>query len=275
MPQSPYDNLIAGVRTDLHIGGAWRPAADGARMAVIDPATEETITTVASATVEDARAAVEAAAAAGRSWATRKPRERAEILRKAFELVLRDGERLAKLMTLENGKSLADARAEVTYAAEFFRWSAEEAASHAVLDRFVDAGFSLVDTADVYSKWVTGNVGGESEAIIGSWVRKGGRRDQLLIATKVGGKKVKVRVVVPSFLGAGGKATVKLRFGSGALERLAGHSAAFRARASSASPWFSAMRACTWALVSDVCMSAWAWAAFSSCSLAAACFLRS
>ncbi len=127
MSQSPYDNLIAGVPTELYIGGAWRPASDGAEIAVTDPATEGTITSVASASVEDARAAVEAAAVAGPAWAARKPRERAEILRKAFELVIRDSDRLAKLMTLENGKSLADSRAEVSYAAEFFRWSAEEA----------------------------------------------------------------------------------------------------------------------------------------------------
>ena len=71
--------------------------------------------------------AVEAAAAAGTAWAARKPRERGEILRRAFELVIRESERLAKLMTLENGKALPDSRAEVAYAAEFFRWSAEEA----------------------------------------------------------------------------------------------------------------------------------------------------
>ncbi|MCB1499879.1 MAG: NAD-dependent succinate-semialdehyde dehydrogenase [Bauldia sp.] len=127
MPQSPYDNLLAGVRTELYIGGAWRPAADGARLDVTDPATEATITSVASACVEDAMAAVDAAAAAGPAWAAKKPRERGEILRKAHEIMLREGERLARLMTLENGKSLSDSRAEVAYAAEFFRWNAEEA----------------------------------------------------------------------------------------------------------------------------------------------------
>jgi NAD-dependent aldehyde dehydrogenases len=60
-------------------------------------------------------------------WAAKKPRERAEVLRKAFELIIRDTERFAKLMTIENGKALADSRAEVAYAAEFFRWYAEEA----------------------------------------------------------------------------------------------------------------------------------------------------
>ncbi|MGB8546755.1 MAG: NAD-dependent succinate-semialdehyde dehydrogenase, partial [Xanthobacteraceae bacterium] len=81
----------------------------------------------ASASVEDAKAAVDAASAAMEGWAAKKPRERAEVLRKAFELIIRDTERFAKLMTIENGKALADSRAEVAYAAEFFRWYAEEA----------------------------------------------------------------------------------------------------------------------------------------------------
>jgi len=127
MPTSSYDNLLAGVSTELYIGGAWRPASDGSRLDVTDPATEATIASVASASVEDAMAAVEAAAAAGPAWAAKKPRERGEILRKAHEIMLREAERLAKLMTLENGKSLSDSRAEVAYAAEFFRWNAEEA----------------------------------------------------------------------------------------------------------------------------------------------------
>ncbi|RAI31880.1 NAD-dependent succinate-semialdehyde dehydrogenase [Rhodoplanes serenus] len=121
-----YDNLIAGVPTDLWIGGAWRPSSDGSRFDVIDPATEAVITSVASGTVEDAKAAVEAAAAAGAEWAAKKPRERGEILRKAFELFTKESERFAKLITLENGKALPDSRGEVAYAAEFFRWFAEE-----------------------------------------------------------------------------------------------------------------------------------------------------
>jgi succinate-semialdehyde dehydrogenase/glutarate-semialdehyde dehydrogenase len=122
-----YDNLLANVPTDLWIGGQWRKASDGARFDVIDPATEDTITTVASASVEDAKAALDAAAAAFPGWAERKPRERGEILRKAFELIMAESERLAKLITLENGKALSDSRGEVAYAAEFFRWYAEEA----------------------------------------------------------------------------------------------------------------------------------------------------
>jgi succinate-semialdehyde dehydrogenase / glutarate-semialdehyde dehydrogenase len=122
-----YENLLAHVPTDLWIGGKWRKASDNQRFDVIDPATENTITTVASASVEDAKAAVDAAAGAFDGWAGRKPRERAEILRKSFELIMAQSERLAKLITLENGKALADARGEVAYAAEFFRWYAEEA----------------------------------------------------------------------------------------------------------------------------------------------------
>ena len=122
-----YENLLANVPTDLWIGGKWRKASDGSRFDVIDPATETKIASVASASVEDAKAAIDAAEAAFEGWAGRKPRERAEILRKAFELIMRDAERFAKLITLENGKALSDSRGEVAYAAEFFRWYAEEA----------------------------------------------------------------------------------------------------------------------------------------------------
>jgi succinate-semialdehyde dehydrogenase/glutarate-semialdehyde dehydrogenase len=122
-----YDNLLANVPTDLWIGGKWRKASDGGRFDVIDPATERKIASVASATVDDAKAALDAAEGAFEGWAGRKPRERAEILRKAYELIMRDAERFAKLITLENGKALPDSRGEVAYAAEFFRWYAEEA----------------------------------------------------------------------------------------------------------------------------------------------------
>src|SRR5499426_172361 len=122
-----YENLLANVPTDLWIGGKWKKSSDCQRFDVIDPATENKITSVASATVEDAKAAVDAASDAFEGWAAKKPRERAEILRKSYELIIKDSERFAKLMTLENGKALADSRAEVAYAAEFFRWNAEEA----------------------------------------------------------------------------------------------------------------------------------------------------
>jgi succinate-semialdehyde dehydrogenase / glutarate-semialdehyde dehydrogenase len=122
-----YDNLLANVPTDLWIGGKWRQASDQGRFDVIDPATESKVASVASATVADAKAAVDAAGLAFAGWAGRKPRERAEILRKSYELIMRDAERLAKLITIENGKALSDSRGEVAYAAEFFRWYAEEA----------------------------------------------------------------------------------------------------------------------------------------------------
>src|SRR5438445_3855471 len=122
-----YENLLANVPTDLWIGGKWRKSSDGGRFDVLDPETENKIASVASATVEDAKAAVDAASGAFEGWAGRKPRERAEILRKSFELIMRDAERLAKLITIENGKALSDSRGEVAYSAEFFRWYAEEA----------------------------------------------------------------------------------------------------------------------------------------------------
>jgi succinate-semialdehyde dehydrogenase/glutarate-semialdehyde dehydrogenase len=122
-----YENLLANVPTDLWIGGKWKKASDGARFDVIDPATEKVIASVASATVDDAKAAVDAAQEAFPAWAAKKPRERAEILRKAYEVIMRDAERFAKLITLENGKALSDSRGEIAYAAEFFRWYAEEA----------------------------------------------------------------------------------------------------------------------------------------------------
>src|SRR3954449_9853335 len=122
-----YENLLADVPTDLWIGGKWKKSSDNGRFDVIDPATENKIASVASATVDDARAAVDAASDAFEGWAGKKPRERAEILRKSYELIMRDAERLAKLITLENGKALSDSKGEVAYAAEFFRWYSEEA----------------------------------------------------------------------------------------------------------------------------------------------------
>ena len=111
----------------LFIGGKFVDASDGATFEVIDPATERSLGAVANATVEDAEAAVSAAAAALPAWATLAPRARAEILRRTFELIVAQQEPLARLITRENGKSLADARAEMAYAAEFFRWYSEEA----------------------------------------------------------------------------------------------------------------------------------------------------
>jgi succinate-semialdehyde dehydrogenase/glutarate-semialdehyde dehydrogenase len=121
------EDILKGVPTQLYIGGQWRDSSDGSSFAVENPATGETIATVASGTVEDAIAAVDAAQAAFADWAARSPRERGEILRKAYELIVADKERFAALITLENGKALPDSRGEILYAAEFFRWFAEEA----------------------------------------------------------------------------------------------------------------------------------------------------
>jgi succinate-semialdehyde dehydrogenase/glutarate-semialdehyde dehydrogenase len=115
------------LRTDLYIGGEWREAGSGERFDVLDPGTGETIASVASAGAADARAAAEAAATAQPAWAATAPRERAEVLRRTWELLTERAEDLARLITRENGKVLAEARGEVTYAAEFFRWFSEEA----------------------------------------------------------------------------------------------------------------------------------------------------
>jgi succinate-semialdehyde dehydrogenase / glutarate-semialdehyde dehydrogenase len=113
--------------TQLFIGGKFADARNGGTFDVIDPATERSLGAVANGTVEDAEAAVEAAAAALPAWAALAPRARGEILRRAFELIVAQQEPLARLITKENGKALADARAEMAYAAEFFRWYSEEA----------------------------------------------------------------------------------------------------------------------------------------------------
>ncbi|MFO7921646.1 MAG: NAD-dependent succinate-semialdehyde dehydrogenase, partial [Nioella sp.] len=113
--------------TDLYINGAWREGADKARFDVINPATEEVLASVASAEVADADAALDAAEAAMADWAARTPRERSEVLRKAWELMTARLDDFARYITLENGKAGVDAKGEAAYAAEFFRWFAEEA----------------------------------------------------------------------------------------------------------------------------------------------------
>ena len=114
------------MRTQLLIGGEWREGADGKRIEVVDPSTGEPFAEVADGTPADAVAACEAAEAAQRSWATTAPRQRAEILRACWQHLLDHTDELAELIVKENGKPLADAKGEVAYAAEFFRWNAEE-----------------------------------------------------------------------------------------------------------------------------------------------------
>lgn len=119
--------LVGSVPTGLLVGGEWRTASAGAELEVRDPASEQVIAAVADATVDDALAAADAAADAAGAWAATAPRERAEILRRAFEITRAREEPLAELIVRENGKSYTDALGEVRYAAEFYRWFAEEA----------------------------------------------------------------------------------------------------------------------------------------------------
>ncbi len=118
--------LPAGTPTQQFIGGEWRDGSKGS-FDVLNPATGEAICSVPRAGADDVAAAVSAAAQAHPGWAASPPRERAEVLRKTFELMVARREELAYLMSLEMGKSLTDARGEATYAAEFFRWFSEEA----------------------------------------------------------------------------------------------------------------------------------------------------
>jgi succinate-semialdehyde dehydrogenase / glutarate-semialdehyde dehydrogenase len=111
--------------TDLYINGTWHKTTE--RFDVINPATEQVIASVASAEIADADAALDAAEAAMKDWAAQTPRHRSEVLRRAWELMTARLDDFARLITLENGKAGADARGEAAYAAEFFRWFAEEA----------------------------------------------------------------------------------------------------------------------------------------------------
>jgi succinate-semialdehyde dehydrogenase/glutarate-semialdehyde dehydrogenase len=115
------------VPSQLFVGGRWVDASDGRTFDVDDPATGAVIATVADGSVEDGLAAVSAAHEALPGWAAAPPRQRAEVLRRTFDLMTERTEDLARLIVRENGKALSDARGEVTYAAEFFRWFAEEA----------------------------------------------------------------------------------------------------------------------------------------------------
>jgi hypothetical protein len=119
--------VLDRVPSQLWIGGRWRDARSGATLKVEDPATGEVLGEVADASPEDAAAAVASNAAVQAEWAATPPRERGEVLRRAYEVMTERVEDLAVLMTLEMGKPLAESRAEVLYAAEFFRWFAEEA----------------------------------------------------------------------------------------------------------------------------------------------------
>ena len=126
---------MTNLRTDTHMTLQTRLLLDGkfsdahkrGEFAVVDPATGQEFALVADATEADGVRAVDAAARAAAGWSSRAPRDRSDVLRRAFDLMVRDAEDLAQLITRENGKAIADARAEVAYAAEFFRWFSEEA----------------------------------------------------------------------------------------------------------------------------------------------------
>jgi succinate-semialdehyde dehydrogenase/glutarate-semialdehyde dehydrogenase len=119
--------VVDSVPKQLLIDGAWRDASSSKTFEITDPATEKTLCSIADASPEDGMAALDAAHRAQESWAAVAPRQRSEILRKGYELLLERVDDLALLMTLEMGKPLAEAKGEIAYAAEFFRWFAEEA----------------------------------------------------------------------------------------------------------------------------------------------------
>ncbi|MGI8612548.1 MAG: NAD-dependent succinate-semialdehyde dehydrogenase [Nocardioidaceae bacterium] len=120
-------SVVASVTGRLFIGGGWRQAQSGRTLDVEDPSTEQTIAQVADASPADGLAALDAAVAAAHSWAATPPRDRGEILRRAFELITARADDLALLMTLEMGKPVKESLAEIAYGAEFFRWFSEEA----------------------------------------------------------------------------------------------------------------------------------------------------
>jgi succinate-semialdehyde dehydrogenase/glutarate-semialdehyde dehydrogenase len=125
MDDAHVREVVGRVRTGLFIGGSWRDTPD--HFDVEDPATGAVIARVSDGTPEDGIEALDAACAAQEAWAATPPRQRGEILRRAYELLMERVEDLALLMTLEMGKPVAESRAEVTYAADFLRWFGEEA----------------------------------------------------------------------------------------------------------------------------------------------------
>lgn len=129
-------SVVEAVTKELFIGGKWTPATSGATFPVHDPATGKVLCEVADASVSDGMAALDAAVSAQEEWAAHPPRERGEILRRAYDALLARREELALLMTLEMGKPLAESRGEIAYAAEFFRWFAEEAVR-------IDGGYAV------------------------------------------------------------------------------------------------------------------------------------
>ncbi|TCP51881.1 succinate-semialdehyde dehydrogenase/glutarate-semialdehyde dehydrogenase [Tamaricihabitans halophyticus] len=128
--------VVDSVNKELFIGGKWQQAEGGKTLPVYDPATGKVLCEVADASVADGKAALDAAVAAQHDWAQVAPRERGEILRRAYQLLVDRKDELGLLMTMEMGKPLAEATGEIQYAAEFFRWFAEEAVR-------IDGGYAV------------------------------------------------------------------------------------------------------------------------------------
>jgi succinate-semialdehyde dehydrogenase/glutarate-semialdehyde dehydrogenase len=125
--RAAFDALAPTVPVGCFIAGEWRSSSDGEVIPVCDPSSGRVLTEVANGNAQDARLAVDAASRALPAWAATPPRARSELLRRAFEIMTERVDDIAHLIVLENGKTLADARGEAAYAAEFFRWYAEEA----------------------------------------------------------------------------------------------------------------------------------------------------
>jgi succinate-semialdehyde dehydrogenase/glutarate-semialdehyde dehydrogenase len=124
--ETDENKVLERIPRQLFIGGEWREGERGT-LEVEDPSSGRTLTEVADASADDARAALDAAVAAGPEFAEHPPRERGEILRRAFAAIIKRADELALLMTLEMGKPLQESKAEITYGAEFLRWFSEEA----------------------------------------------------------------------------------------------------------------------------------------------------
>src|SRR3954447_23561889 len=138
--QTREQSVVEAVRPQLFIGGKWRDASGGGTLPVEDPSTGETLVEIADGQPDDAEAALAAADAAQEAWAATAPRERGEILRRAYERLVERADDLAVLMTLEMGKPVAESKAEITYAADFFHWFAGEATR-------VDGRFGVAEKA--------------------------------------------------------------------------------------------------------------------------------
>src|SRR5215204_216016 len=119
--------IVEQVPNKLYIGGEWRDASGGGTLEVIDPATEEPLCEVADGTPEDAMAALDAAVDMRAEWAASAPNDRAAVLWKAFELMMERSVERALRVTGGMGKPLAESKAEIVYAADFFRWFSGEA----------------------------------------------------------------------------------------------------------------------------------------------------